>query len=83
MSVTTPGCTVPGHQKIAGVRTPPSHVVPLPSRSGPAEPPCVANGSHGPLSLVKTTSVCRSTPAARSASSTRPMLQSISSMTSP
>ena len=57
ISVTTAGRTVPGHQKIAGVRTPPSHVVPLPSRSGPADPPCVLNGSHGPLSLVKTTSV--------------------------
>jgi hypothetical protein len=30
MSVTVAGRTVPGHQKIAGVRTPPSHVVPLP-----------------------------------------------------
>jgi hypothetical protein len=39
ISVTTDGRTVPGHQKIAGVRTPPSNVVPLPSRSGPAEPP--------------------------------------------
>ena len=38
MSVTTPGRTVPGHQKIAGVRTPPSQVVPFPSRSGPALP---------------------------------------------
>jgi hypothetical protein len=34
-SVTTFGTTVPGNQKIAGVRTPPSHVVPFPSRRGP------------------------------------------------
>ena len=35
--------TVPGHQKTVGSRMPPSQVVPLPSRSSPAEPPaCLA-----------------------------------------
>ena len=39
--------------------------------------------SHGPLSLVKKTKVLPSSPSRRSAPSTRPTLQSISSTTSP
>ena len=39
MAWTTPGAIVPGHQNTPGTRMPPSKVVPLPFRSGPAEPP--------------------------------------------
>ena len=60
ISICTPGLTFPGHQKNVGSRMPPSKVVPLPSRSRPAEPPCVWNGSQGPLSEVNTTSVSSS-----------------------
>ena len=44
-------------------------VLPLPSRSGPAQPPCSLKISHGPLSLVKNTRVLRSSFSLRSASS--------------
>ena len=54
---TTPARTFPGHHAIAGTRIPPSHVDPLPSRNSPAEPPACSMISHGPLSLLKTTSV--------------------------
>ena len=43
-----------------GTRTPPSNVVPLPSRSGPGEPAWLPYDSHGPLSEVKITSVLSS-----------------------
>ena len=66
-----------------GSRMPPSQVDPLPSRNRPADPPASPCVSHGPLSLVKKTNVFRSRPSCRSASSTRPTLQSISSTTSP
>ena len=31
---------LPGHHAMPGTRMPPSHVLPLPSRNNPAEPPC-------------------------------------------
>ena len=52
-----PAGILPGHQAIVGSRMPPSQVLPLPPRSRPAEPPCWLLISHGPLSLVKNTSV--------------------------
>ena len=55
--VTVPGRIRPGHQAMPGSRMPPSHVEPLPSRNGPADPPASPWISHGPLSLVKKTSV--------------------------
>ena len=60
------------YHAIVGTRTPPSQVLPLPPRSGFALPPSVPLISHGPLSLVKITSVFSSSPFARSASSTTP-----------
>ena len=44
------GATFPGQRTMPGSRIPPSHVVVLPSRSGPALPPCSFWISHGPLS---------------------------------
>ena len=41
-----------GHLITHGTLAPPSHIVPLPSLSGPAEPPHFPKFSHGPLSLV-------------------------------
>ena len=43
----------PATRRCVGSRTPPSQVVPLPPRSGPATPPSLPCVSHGPLSLVK------------------------------
>jgi hypothetical protein len=77
------GAILPGHQAMVGTRTPPSQVLPLPPRSGPALPPSAPLMSQGPLSLVKTTSVFRSSFSSRSVSSTRPTLQSTSSTQSP
>ena len=57
-SLTLFGAILPGHQARVGSRTPPSQVLPLPPRSGLALPPSAPLTSHGPLSLVKTTSVC-------------------------
>ncbi len=56
-SQTLPGAILPGHQARVGTRTPPSHVLPLPPRNGPALPPSAPLMSQGPLSLLKTTSV--------------------------
>ena len=38
---------MPGHQAIAGTLWPPSHVVPLPHRRGPALPPRISLVSDG------------------------------------
>ena len=82
-SCTTPGFTLPGPQKIAGSRMPPSRVPPLAPRNKPAEPPCVLKTSHGPLSDVNNTIVFLSSFSLRSVFSTWPTDQSISEMTSP
>ncbi len=66
----------PGQRATNGTRTPPSKAVPLPSRSGPAEPAWSPYESHGPLSEVKTTSVSRSrreAPERREDSADRPV----------
>lgn len=42
-----PGFILDGHQAIAGSRIPPSHVVPLPQRKGPALPPLTSLNSDG------------------------------------
>ncbi len=81
--VTVRGWTLPGHQKMAGTRIPPSQVVPLPSRNRPADPLCVSMVSHGPLSEVNTTNVLSSIWSCFKAETISPTLQSISSMTSP
>ena len=47
----------------AGTRMPPSYVVNLPPRSGPAEPAAGAISTHGPLSDAKSVSVLRAAPA--------------------
>ena len=73
----------PGQQAIVGTRTPPSHVLPLLPRSGPAEVKSFTGPTHGPLSLVKITSVWSSSPCSRNVSSTRPTLASTSSTQSP
>ncbi len=54
---THPARMRPGQRMMQGTRTPPSHSVPLPSRSGPAEPAWFPKLSQGPLSLVKITNV--------------------------
>ena len=53
------------------------------SRSGPADPLFAPLTSHGPLSDVKTTSVCSSSPSRPSASKIWLVDQSISMITSP
>ncbi len=68
-SQTLPGAIFPGHHATVGTRTPPSHVLPLPPRKGNALPPSVPLISHGPLSLVKTTSVRSSSFSSRRLSS--------------
>ena len=78
-----PAGTLPGHRAMHGTRIPPSNVVNFPSRRGPAEPPALPLESQGPLSEVKTTRVCSSTPCSRSAARIRPTDQSISSIVSP
>ena len=78
-----PAGIVPGRHTIAGTRMPPSQVEPLPSRSKPAEPPCVSKISHGPLSEVNTANVFSASPFLRKASSTCPTDQSTSSIASP
>ena len=80
---TVPGGMRPGQRATNGTRTPPSNAVPLPSRSGPAEPAWSPYESQGPLSEAKITSVSRSRPRRRSAASTWPTESSISSTTSP
>src|SRR4051812_32692378 len=55
--VTTPDLIFPGHHAMPGSRIPPSQVLFLPSRNGPAEPPARFLTSQGPLSLVKNTKV--------------------------
>ena len=82
-SRTIPAAIRPGHRMTAGTRWPPSNVVPLPSRSGPAEPLCDPLTSHGPLSDVKTTNVCSSRPSRSRVPRISPTDQSISAMTSP
>jgi penicillin-binding protein 1B len=86
-SVTRPAGIRPGPHQIAGTRYPPSHADPLPPRSGPVCPPRARTTWRaailGPLSLAKTTTVSRSRPSRRTASSRRPTCQSISSMASP
>jgi len=77
------GAILPGHQAIVGTRTPPSHVLPLPARSGFALPPSAPFTSHGPLSLVKITSVRSVNFNSRRVSNTCPTLQSTSSTQSP
>src|SRR4051794_34415700 len=74
---------LPGHQAIVGSRTPPSQVLPLPPRSGPASPPSFPCVSQGPLSLLKTTNVLLLSFKSRKASSTLPTLQSTSSTQAP
>ena len=64
------GAILPGHQAIVGTRTPPSQVLPLPPRSGFALPPSAPLMSHGPLSLVKITSVFSCSFSSRSVSRT-------------
>ena len=68
---------------IAGTRWPPSNVVPLPSRSGTADPLCDPFTSHGPLSEVKTTRVRSSRPSWSRVFRISPTDQSISMITSP
>jgi hypothetical protein len=80
---TVPAGILPGHQKIVGTRMPPSKVAPLAPRRGPADPACSSKSDQGPLSLVKMTRVWPSRFRARSVSTTRPTLASISSTTSP
>ena len=80
---TRPARIFPGHHAMQGTRMPPSQVLPFPSRSSPADPPAGPWVSHGPLSLVKTTSVFSASVSSRSAASICPTLQSSSSTTSP
>ena len=80
---TLPGAILPGHHASVGTRTPPSQVVPLPPRKGPALPPSGPLMSQGPLSLVKMTSVFVSSCSSRSVSNTRPTLASTSCTQSP
>ena len=49
---TLPGGILPGQRMMHGSRTPPSQMVALPSRNGPAEPAWFPYDSHGPLSDV-------------------------------
>ncbi len=58
-----------------GTRWPPSKVVPLPSRSGPAEPAMMLNGNHGPLSLAKITNVFFARPSSSIVASKTPRLR--------
>ena len=74
---------VPGQRMIVGSRIPPSYVLNLPLRSGSAQPPFLPFESHGPLSEVYITSVSRASPSFFTAARICPVLQSISSITSP
>jgi hypothetical protein len=59
-SLTAPALILPGHRAIIGMRMPPSYIVCLRPRRGPAlwkKSPKPA-GKIGPLSLVKNTIVC-------------------------
>ena len=76
--LTVPAGTRPGQRTMQGTRKPPSQVVPFIPRRPPVLPPY-----HGPLSLVKTTSVRSSIPRSSSLASTRPTLASSSAITSP
>ena len=78
-----PALIFPGHQAIVGTRTPPSSVQPLLPRSGPDTPPALPFEAHGPLSVVKRTSVFSSSFSRRSVSRICPTLQSTSSTQSP
>src|SRR5689334_4140205 len=69
------GAILPGHHASVGTRTPPSQVLPLPPRRGKALPPSAPLTSHGPLSLLKTTSVFSANFSSRRVSRTRPTLQ--------
>ena len=81
--VVTPDLILPGQRKIAGTRKPPSQVLTLPSKKGPAEPPFSFWLNHGPLSEVKTTSVFSSIPSWPRVCRIWPADQSISSIVSP
>ena len=78
-----PGLMCPGHQAMVGTRTPPSQVLPLLPRSGPAVVASPTTLTQGPLSLVKITNVLSASLSRRSVSSTTPTLQSTSSTQSP
>ena len=72
-----------GHLIIQGTLAPPSHMVPFPSRKGPAEPPHSPKFNQGPLSLANMTKVLSSILFAFSDASISPTDQSISIITSP
>ena len=60
---TEPAGILPGQRMMVGTRMPPSHVLNFAPRSGSAEPPWWRSlRCHGPLSLVKMTTVLSSTP---------------------
>ena len=67
----------PGQRAHIGTRSPPSYSVPLPSRMSPFRAPTL---TCPPLSLVKITSVSRSSPVSASVFSTRPMPSSMCSI---
>mmetsp|Transcript_22795 Transcript_22795/g.67049 ORF Transcript_22795/g.67049 Transcript_22795/m.67049 type:complete len:245 (+) Transcript_22795:422-1156(+) len=64
-------------------QVPPSYVVNLPPRSGPAEPAAGAISTHGPLSDAKSVSVLRAAPASETILPSSPIASSISSSVSP
>ena len=68
--VREPGLIRPGQTAHVGTRSPPSYIVPLPSRTGPLSAPTPV---WPPLSLLKITSVLSARPASFSAASTWPM----------
>ena len=44
--LTVAGLMTPGHQAMAGTRTPPSHAVPFPHLNGPVDPACSKRWGH-------------------------------------
>ena len=77
-STTRPAGSTPGHEAISGTRMPPSSGMPLRPRSPSALP-----WNHGPLSLVKTSSVSSRRPRSASAFTISPTLASSSATESP